>query len=190
MANSFITSLDTLDPTSVQNVSSLFFYISNNDNSRLMSGKELQTLIGPPPSTIVCATNAQTFSPAATEVLVTYDAALKDDLGLWNASSAGAIFTNFTGFVSFRYKTDVNTAFGGPTVYLDAYIRKNGATWMGYGRYRADHPQFTWDVTHSTGVVSCQNGDRFELYVQANSPGYMNGGGKVWLECRPVEMYL
>lgn len=185
MANSFISSLATLDPTSVTNTSSLFFYLSNNDTSQLYSGRLLETQIGHSFSTVAMRTAVETV-PANTAVLVEWDNIPQDPLGMWDAASASIIKPGFTGWVQFRCRGESNTGGG---IFTRNAILKNGGELAGlpYFAYR-DYVTGYRDMAYSA-PVSCSPTDYFEYRAYYNTACQI-GDSKTWIECIPLQVYV
>lgn len=182
MANSFLSSLETLNPSSVQNVSSLFFYLANNGTSGLYSGSVLQSYIGYPDSTIVMLTGVQTIT-ATTPTFVQWDTEIQDPLNMWDAASNTLIAPNFTGMVQFRVRGESNTGGGN---WTRNRMTKNGTDF--YGNCYFAYKDFVTGFRDSgiTAPVSCVPGDYFEFLARYESTCQI-GDSKTWVECIPLQ---
>jgi hypothetical protein len=186
VANSFISSLETLDPSSVSNVSSLFFYVANNGNSRLVDGNTMQSYLSNRESTIVVRTSDYQIAGATTTV-VTWEAAFRDPLGMWNANSASMIVANFDGYLQFKYASASKT--GGGT-YFRRRLYKNGANVPGSGlqAWRCYVTAYAWPSI--SGPIPCTSGDYFEMnqqYASANTINCVNLA--TWMEVIPLQVF-
>ena len=186
MGNSFVSSLPTLDPSSVENVSSLFFYLSNNGTNGLYSGKTLESYLGYANSTILLLTGVQTVVNDTT-VPVQWDTEIQDPLNMWDAASNTLIAPNFTGWVQFRARIESNT--GGGT-YTRCAVRKNGSggepgtCYWGYRDYVTGYRD-----SGISAPMSCSPGDTFDLRAYYQQTCQI-GDSKTWLECIPLKIYI
>lgn len=187
MANSFLSSLETLNTASVTNISSLFFYTSDNDTSKLVSGAVLQGILGhPPPSVIVRTSNFAVT--AGNSVALVWEQAISDPWGMWDAASNTLIVPGFTGMVQFRWRTETNGTGTNPAKYG---MRKNGSTFIGHGW--TNHGDVYTGFRHHvvTAPVSCSPTDYFDVGVQYPGNGSVLGaGGNCWVECQPLQVYI
>lgn len=187
MANSFISSLETLDPTSVNNVSSLFFYLSNNGANRLISGKTMESYLCNRNSTIVVRTSDYSIT-GATNTLITWEHAIRDPLGLFDPNSAQALFFNFDGYVQLKgsaaSKTGAGTYFR-RQFYINSLNEIPGSGAQGWREFAT---AYSWQIM--TGPVAVTSGDYVGLNVQyqaTNTGNAVNGG--TWIECVPLQVF-
>lgn len=186
MANSFVSSLETLDPTSVNNVSSLFFFLSNNGTNNLISGKILEQYLCYRQSTLVVRTTDYSIT-ANVPTEVQWEHVARDPLGLFNAASNTLITTNFTGYIQFKFCGASKT--GGGT-YVRRRMTKNGTQTYNSGHqgWRDFNTGYSWPTM--TGPIECVSGDYFEMQQQYSATNTQNGtNGATWLEAIPLQVY-
>lgn len=186
MANSSLLDLPTLNTNSVMNVSSLFFYMSDNDANRLVSGKVIQSLLGWPETTL-CVRTSNFAVTTNNSVALTWEQTLHDPWGMWSSASASLIVPGFNGMVQFVWRTETDGTGLNPA---KQGIRKNGSLFIGNG-FQNDGDSYTGHRnTMVTAPVSCAPGDYFEAGVQYPGTGNVIGtGGTTWLECQPLQVY-
>lgn len=186
MANSFISSLETLDPTSVSNVSSLFFFMSNNGANRLISGDVMQSYLHHRLTTTVCrTTNFQITGGSA--VQIAWEQEKSDPLDMWDAASNTLIAPKFTGYVQFRFGSA--SATGGGT-YTRRRLKKNGLHVYGGGHWAYRCYNTGYVVESYSSPIECVSGDYFTFELQYQATNTVQcAGSTTFLECWPVQVY-
>ena len=189
MPNSSLLDLPTLDAGSVTNASSLFFFVSNNNNARLFSAHNLGPYVGVSTSTLLHKTAVQTIS-ANSNTSVVWEAAERDPYGIWDAASNTLVKMNFNGWVQFRYRLE--SATGGGTQAITRVSCGTGAegNWAGMG-YSAWRDQITgYRDTVMTAPTSVVVDQMFNLSCQYQAINQIAGNAmRVWWEIRPLRIY-
>lgn len=190
MANSALINLPTLTAASVNNVSSLFFFVSNNDNGRLMSGEVLQSYIHNANTTILNKTSVQTFTGGANEYW-DWDEAIRDPWSMWDANSVQMVTIPWNGYVQFRFRSESNN--GGGTYAFTNVVQGNSgsASPPGGGGLWCTKDQITgYRDSALTAPVPVSSGDQFRLrsQYQTTNQGVSNQM-RAYLEVIPLKVY-
>lgn len=172
------------------NVSSIFFFVSNNDNPRLMSGSILQNYIFNADTTILNKTTVQTFT-ALTNEYWEWDEAVRDPWGMWNAASAALVTVPFNGYVQFRWRNESQN--GGGTFALSNVVVGNSgsAPPMGGGGLWTRYDQITgYRDSALTAPVAVSAGDEFRLRSQYQATNQsVSAGFEAYIEIIPLKVY-
>ena len=180
MSNSFITSL-----TPLSNPGSVSFFVSNNDNPRLVSAEGLSHALGCPLTTIVHR-NGDIGYANATNTLVPFNATSQDPLGIFDSNSVGNLFINFDGWVEVTAQLGTQAAAG--TDHFGVVLKNGSTANLGagvrfYNDWNEEYQAYTIPFTVTSGdTISLQLYDSGTLSIDGDNQ-------RTWLEVKPLAFY-
>lgn len=179
MANSFISSLATLNISSVTNVESVSFYLSNNDASLLARMPALGTNLYPG-----CIFRAKTEvnqgMAADTDTLIDLEVVEHDSRSAWHTTSLYYQF-DFGGWVQFnagiRFRGALASAPQG------GLIKINSASSVIPIHIRREEDNWSLQDMAMSGPWQISSGDIVQFYARSDTNvGTLDSNGGNWLE--------